>query len=123
MNISMSLEEYEALSSLARKGRTADELRAVDSFLKSLDAKNSIVRYEVWVQWQETDSPLPPTANFPTVWPPELRAHMERFDRPIAKTDVEALLLKKARAPMSILVTKDPAGVLGWTEIDQFFLT
>ena len=36
---------------------------------------------------------------------------------------VEAMLEVQARNPNNVLVTKDPAARVGWTAIDDYFLT
>ncbi len=67
------------------------------------------------------NSPLPPNTNFPAKWPPELREYLSLVTRPIAKSDVQAVLKSKAISPMSVLVTSDPAALVGWAELDNFF--
>ena len=122
--LQLSQQDYEALIALARKGATsAEEQRQLDDFLKRLEKSNGIARYGLWVQRQEQDQPLPPTARFPEKWPPEMRFYIELVSRPIARADVEVVLKQHARKPVSILVTRDPGATVGWTELDQFFIT
>jgi len=122
-NLTISLEEFTALASLARAGAaTPDKRRTLETFLKSIEAKNNVKRYVVWVQWQEQDSPVP-TSDFPEKWPPEMRVLLERTDRPIAKSDVVTAVDKKASKPTNIMVTKDPGAVVGWTKLEDFFVT
>jgi len=124
MSFTLDQEQYEALISLARKGVGVDplELTRLDRFLRSIEKANGITRSFLWVQWQELSAPLPPGTKFPEVWPPELRKAIELISRPIAKTDVLQVLEKYASEPMSVLVTKDPAALVGWTPIDLFFV-
>lgn len=126
-NVTMSLEQYAALISLARAGASGpgdgDKMRALEVFLKDIDAANNVARYALLVQWQELDSPVPPGARFPDKWPPEMRFLLERTDRPIAKADVLAALKKVAKNPHEVMVTRDVGGVVGWTKIDDFFIT
>jgi len=128
--ISLDQSQYEALVALAREGVInadgtidQDRSRKLESFLRFVEEDNDIVRSTLWIQWQEANQPLPPNAQFPEKWPPELRAYIELTTRPIARADVDAVLAKKARVPMNVLVTKDPAAVLGWTDVDAFFIT
>ena len=124
MSVTLDQEQYLALASLARLGAdTPDKQRAVDSYLKSIEVANGMVRYALLVQWQETDTPLPPTTDFPEVWPPELRARVERVDRPIAKSDVQKVVDARSKNPTNILVTKDMGGIVGWTKLNDFFIT
>lgn len=123
--ISLQQQDYEALVALAREGAKSDpdRLRKLESFLQLIEKGSGINRYFLWVQWQEANQPLPPSTNFPEKWPPELRASIELVTRPIAKVDVEKLLEQRARKPMSVLVTPDPAGIVGWTELNTYFIT
>lgn len=126
--LSLNQADYEALVEFARQGTldvsgypVTEKARALDSFLRELESRNGIERYAVWVQWQEQDAPLPPGTTFPDKWPPELRFYLALTTRPIARADVDQLLRVKARSPISVLVTHDPGGQIGWTEIDVFF--
>jgi hypothetical protein len=126
--LSLSLEEYEALISLAREGTKDDAgqvnhdlAKRLDDFLLGIERANSFVRDGLWVQWQEADQPLPPTARFPEVWPPTQRAYIEYCTRRVTLSDVESVLRTQARRPLSVLVTKDPGATYGWTELSKHF--
>lgn len=119
MPLTITDEDYSALVELARKGAT-DKVY-LENFLRDIERRNGITRYFLLVQWQEMDTPLPPTTRFPEVWPPDYRAPLERLDRPIAKADVQELLSVKARRPVTVLVTRDPNGLVGWTAFDVYF--
>lgn len=124
MSLTVTQEEYESLITLARAGaKTAEQQRQLEAWLRLIEKKNNVVRYQLWVQWQEVDSPVPPTARFPEAWPPELRHFIQQFSRPVSKLDVQEALAKKARKPVTVLVTPDPAAELGWTPLDTFFST
>jgi hypothetical protein len=121
MDLTLSLDEYEALVALARSGvSTTDARRDFESFLGSIEKKNGITRYKLWIQWQEADSPQP-TQRFPESWPPQLRHYLELTTRPIARMDVDAVLKRKARRPVHVLVTPDPGAELGWTPVETYF--
>ena len=126
--ISLSQGEYETLIEYARQGTlqadgtvNVDKAAGLDAWLRWIEEKNGITRSFVWVQWQELDAPLPPGTNFPAKWPPNMRQPLTLVSRPINKSDVLALVDSKAKKPTSILVTKDPAGIVGWTALDEFF--
>lgn len=130
MNITLNEEQYSALVQLAREGARAasddprvaqDRIMRLEDFFRSIEKSNGVTRYLLWVQWQETDNPLPPTVRFPESWPPTQRQLIERLDRPIAKVDVDNLLAANAKKPVTVLVTVDPAGLVGWTEYDVYF--
>lgn len=124
MTLTLNQEQYLALVSLARAGATTpDQQRVLEKFLKDLESSNGMSRYSLLVQWQELESPLPPSTDFPAVWPPEMRALVERTDRPIAKVDVTKVVADKAKNPTNVLVTKDLGGIVGWTRLNDFFIT
>ena len=75
------------------------------------------------MQWQELDAPMPAGARFPDKWPPEMRALIERTDRPIAKVDVNVVVKNMANNPREVMVTRDTSGLVGWTKLDDFFIT
>ncbi len=126
--LSLDQQQYEALVAFARRGTLTaggqvreHEAHALEAFLVDLERKNGIERNAIWLQWQEQDVPLPPNTNFPEKWPPEYRAYIALVGRAVARVDVDAVLKSKARKPTSVLVTKDPAAKVGWTELDVFF--
>jgi len=123
-------QQYEALIALAQEGTKLpdgsidpEKSRQLDSFLRLIEKANGVTRSIVWVQWQELDSPLPPGTRFPDKWPPELRRKIELVTRPVARVDVDALLAAYARKPLTILCSRDPAGILGYTPLEDFFTT
>lgn len=129
LQFTLTQEQYEALIKLANDGTLlpdgsvdVEKSRRLDEFLRSIELANNVKRSIVWVQWQEQDAPLPPGTDFPDKWPPELRQKIELITRPVARADVDALLRAKARRPITILCSRDPAGVLGYTPIDSFFV-
>lgn len=124
MNITLNAEQYTALVALARRGAVAegtDAILKLEEFLRQTEKQAGVTRFFLWVRWQEAKQPLPPTTNFPSVWPPSLQQIIERLDRPIARVDVEAMLKENATNPATVLVTQDPAGQVGWTELNVYF--
>jgi len=121
--------QYEALIEFARRGTRDDAgvvdteaSRQLDEFLKFIEVANGITRDGVWIQWQELDQPLPPTANFPAEWPPKQRYWLEFIGRRVSKADVDAAVEHQARTAHNVMVTKDPGARVGWTPVDLFFV-
>jgi hypothetical protein len=115
-------EEYDALVALALEGATTEERkREISSFVGFIDEANDIVRRTLWVQWQETDTPLPAGIRFPETWPPEMRKKIERRDRDIGREDVKKVLEQYAVRPINVMVTNDIGGILGWTLLADYF--
>lgn len=126
--LSLSQSEYETIVEFGRRGTlnsdgtvNQDSALAFNSWLEALERRNGIERSFVWVQWQEQNAPLPPGTVFPNKWPPEMRAYIALVSRPVALVDVEAVLEKQARNPTAVLVTRDPAASVGWTELNVYF--
>lgn len=124
MTFELSQEQYEALISLARTGAATDpnKQRQLESWLRLIEKANGVTRDLVVVLWQELDAPLPPGTFFPTQWPPELKRTVELVTRPVARADIDKVLEVHARNPLAVMCTKDPAGILGLTPIDDFFI-
>lgn len=124
-DFTLNQEQYEALIALARQGTAGDEQKTIEleQWLKLIEQQNGIERDFLWVQWQEMSAPLPSMANFPEVWPPQLRHPIELISRRIARADVEAVLEVQAVNPTAVLVTPDPNAQVGWSTLDQYFIT
>ena len=125
MEFTLSQEQYEALVALARAGASSDpnRQRRLEDFLLAIEKDNGITRSFVLVRWQELGQPLPIGTFFPTTWPPQLQRSIEFVSRPVAKVDVERMLAVHATSPTSVMCTRDPAGILGFKPIDDFFVT
>lgn len=127
LQFTLSQEQYEALIALAREGAIAtanpNKIRELEEWLKLIEKDNGIKRSFVLVQWEELNATLPPGTFFPTKWPPNLRASIELVTRAVSKADVVTMLGQRAKNPVTVLCTRDPAGVVGWTPLDDFFPT
>lgn len=120
-DLTITQEQYEALVALARAGAAPDKLRDIDNWLLLIEQQNGIKRSFLLIQWQEQDQPLPPAVRFPETWPPNMRYALELTSREICRDDVDKVLKKRASRPTNVLVTKDPGGTLGWTQLEVFF--
>jgi hypothetical protein len=122
-NLTLTITQYTALVALARVGavmQNADQT-ALEQFLVSIEKANGVTRYLLWVRWQELDEPLPSNVSFPTTWPSNLSQMIQIINRPVALTDVQAVLTSKAKNPTNVMVTPDPNAALGWSTLNQFF--
>lgn len=121
--MNLTLEQYESLVALARAGGAADSRKLVElnQWFKLIEKQNGLTRDFLLIQWQELSGPVPLVTRFPEVWPPQLRRAIELVTRPICRADVDAVLKQYASEPLSALVTRDPAGLVGWTSLDDFF--
>lgn len=129
MAITLSQEQYEALIALAQRGTvdpdgSMNQERAVglDTFLRDIERSNNITRYSLWVRWQDPTAPLPPGVRFPKTWPPELQYFLQFITRPIAKKDVLKVVGDRTKNAVNVMVTRDPAALLGWTKLEDHFV-
>lgn len=122
MAITMTDEQYEQLVGLARRGMDAnDGQRSLNDFLVTIEESNDIVRYLLWVRWQEVGQVHPVNKPFPDGWPPTQQVKIERLSTPVSRADVEVAVADRGVNPVGILVSEDPGGQLGWSTIDQYF--
>jgi len=128
-SISLTLEQYEALISLARRStvnpdNSIDQQQAnvLDAFLLEIEQDNDITRSSLFIRWQDPTAPLPPGIRFPETWPPSLQYFLQLLTRPIAKSDVIALVAARTSNAVNIMVTQDPAGLVGWSKLEDFFV-
>lgn len=124
ITFTLNLEQYESLVSLARAGTVSDpnKARQLEKWLRLIEESNNVERDLVVVLWQELNQPLPPGTFFPTKWPPELKKTVELTTRRVARADIDKVLEAHAKTPISVMCTRDPAGILGLTPIDDFFI-
>lgn len=129
MTLTLSQEQYEALIALAQRSTVdpdgslnQDRALALQAFLADIEKTNSIKRYALWVRWQDPTAPLPPGVRFPATWPPELQYFIQFISRPVAKADVLSVVAARTPNALNILVTPDPAGLVGWTKVNDFFV-
>ena len=122
-------DEYEALIALAQKSTvnpdgTINQTAALNlqNFLTSIEKANGITRSSLFIRWQDPAQPLPPTTRFPVSWPPTLQYFLQFISRPIAKSDVLTVVNARTTNAQNVMVTPDPAGLVGWTAIDQYFV-
>ena len=120
MDMTLTQDEYTALVTLARRGAD-DPVILEQALLRPIERRNGIIRYYLMVQWQDAAGVVPIGTEFPGNWPANLRAAIEQVDTPINRQQVEQMVALRANKPVSILVTSDPNGQVGWSELDQWF--
>lgn len=114
-DVTMTRSQYEALLGLADSIFSVDVRKLRDA----IDAANGVVRYQVLVRWQDVGGKYPPRIDLGLGWPQQLSGKLE-LERPISKEDVLDFLASRANNPVSVMVTTDEDGVVGWTELDEF---
>ena len=115
MAISMSRAEYDALVDAGLTANTAEIERLRDL----IDVANGITRYRLFIRWQDVGGDPPTRIELGQGWP-ALETFLLEQELPIAREDVNKVTETQASNPVSIQVTLDRNGVVGWTEIDLF---
>lgn len=86
-----------------------------------INQRNELNFCTLWVQWTERGQPLPIEASFPMRWPAEWRYRLDLFNRTPTRRDVVEILSRQASRPVDVLVTYDPAALVGWSRLDVLF--
>lgn len=115
MSISLSRDQYDLLLSYARRERAPDEL--LDDTQRRIDAANGVRRFALNIRWMARGGAAPTRIDIGKGWPPT-QQFLLKMDRAITREDVNAILRAQPSTPVSVNVTSDPRGVVGWTELD-----
>lgn len=125
----LSQEQYESLIALAQASTVnpdgsinQDKALVLDAALRDIESANGVTRYSLFIRWQDPLAPLPPGVNFPATWPPTLQFFLQLVTRPISKADVLTVVQQRTPKALNVMVTPDPAGLVGWTQIDAYFV-
>lgn len=115
MPITMSRAEYDALiaAGLAADTTEIERLQAI------IDETNSITRYRLQIRWQDIGGTRPTHIELGLGWPTD-QSFLLELERPIERADVDTVTSTQAQNPVSIMVTRDPAGVVGWTLVGDY---
>lgn len=115
-DITMPRARYDALYAAVE----ASDLTEIQRLIDLTDEDNDVRRYILWVRWQNVGGEPPPVTH-PGAWPP-LVSQRIRLERPITRTDVEAVVAANAvGASASVHVTPDRNGAIGWSTLDSYF--
>lgn len=114
MTVSISDPLYAALRTAVIEGNTAEATRLLDL----VDQANGIRRYFLSIRWQDVGGRPPPRAEIMN-WPKD-QTYLLELDRPISRADVDQVLAQKARNPVSVMVTPDRQGRVGWTLLGDY---
>lgn len=114
-NVSLTRDQYDLLLEYAY-GTIVSDVALVE-MQRKIDAANGIKRYALLLRWMETGGAAPTRIELGKGWPVS-QQFLLKMDRPIAREDVDNILRTQATRPVSVTVTPDVRGVLGWTELE-----
>ena len=113
--VTLTRSQYDALLAAARQANP----QAADQLRREIDAANGITRYFLYIRWQDVGGKAPPRIELGKGWPVNQTYQLELLRR-IARADVDDVLRTNAVNPVSIMVTPDRQGVVGWTLINDY---
>jgi hypothetical protein len=115
MDITITRPQYDALRNAIIANDEAETIR----LLSLIEIANGIKRYFLYIRWQDVGGTPPPRIELGKGWPKDQTYTLE-LDRAIARSDVDTVLATQARNPVSVMVTPDRAGNVGWTLINDY---
>lgn len=114
-NITMTREQYEALSNLAIGENTAVATPMRDA----IDRANGIRRFYLNIRWEDVGGVPPPRIELGKGWPPA-QTYLLVLERRISRADVDQVLTQNTKNPTNVQVTPDRYGVVGWSLIADY---
>ena len=116
MTVSITDDDWQALVGAILKDETDD----LNVLLERVDNQNSLTRYYIYIKWMDGAAPRPGEQQPIEEWPPWVTDWFVQYT-PFTKEWVEDYVASRTTNPIYILVTDDPAGDVGWYELDVFF--
>lgn len=114
-NLTITRNQYDALLSAAL-AHNDDQILELK---KLIDKANGITRYILNISWQDIGGQPPARISLGQGWPGSTAFKLE-LERKISRADVDSVLRTQAANPQIVLVTPDPNGLVGWTEIEEY---
>ena len=115
-NVTVKSADWESLVGAVLKQETDD----LNTLLTRVDAQNSLNRYYLYVKWQDAGAKRPGPDDPIQDWPPWGFDWFVSYSR-FTKDFVEDFVARQSTNPLTILVTDDPAGEVGWYLLEDFF--
>lgn len=115
--VTLTRSQYESLLAAI----DGDEQVDTAAIRAAIDSANGIQRFLLRIRWLETggSTAVPFSIREGGDWPPQQTFEL-RQDRAIAREDVDDVVRTQATNPVDVQVTPDPAGVVGWTGVDDY---
>lgn len=101
---------------LVSRVQATDPLKSqeVEQLWAEIDRQNSIQTYVAWVRWRDANAAPPRMSEPPASWPPQYQAQIT-LAVPITKQYLVDFVAARTPNPAGIWITRDPAGLVGWT--------
>lgn len=106
--------QYNSLILAARGDTTID----VDKLERAINQANDIKRFNLWIRWYTVGGSTALPFDLDN-WPADQQYRLIQT-RAIAREDVDAVLRANGQNAIDPMVTFDPRGKVGWTELDVY---
>lgn len=119
MAITLKDSQYATLMLYAETGASGQgKLTEFETLRQSIETDNGIKTYVLVLSYQEVPV-VPAPVNTTGAYPPGSRKTL-RLTRPITRQDVDDALRDVATTEELTLVTPDPLGVVGWSQLSDY---
>lgn len=119
MTITLKDSQYATLMLYAEVGAAGRaKLTEFEELRRSIEADNGVQTYVLVISYQEVPV-APAPVNYSGEYPPGVRKTL-RLNRPITRQDVDDLLRDVPTTEELTLVTPDPLGVAGWSQLSAY---
>lgn len=114
-NLTITRVQLDALVAAGLAGDT-DEVERLRDLVY---AANDITLYRLSIRWQDAGGQPPPRIELGKGWP-EDQTYLLELERAISRNDVDVVLNTQATNPVTVMVTPDPDGNVGWTLLEDY---
>jgi len=120
MTVTLTEEQYTTLAGWAESYGTAEDMYTTIRELTDLiERANSMTRQFLLVRWRDANAQY--QGDLGTDWPPQHQQQLLRFTTPWTYEDVMDAVNAQTTNPVTVEVTSDRTGTVGWYAIDDWF--
>ena len=120
MTVTLDREDYITLAAWAENyGLANNRYSSIRELTERIELANDLDRHHVMVRWRDANAR--PVGGTGWDWPPLHTQTLLRFGAPWTYDEVLATVMAQTTNPVTIEVTQDRTGLVGWYDIDTFF--
>lgn len=119
MTVTLTEDQFVTLTGWAEAYGTANNLfRPIRDFTEQIENANGLTRQFLYVRWRDANA-----RQEAGTWdyPPQYTQLLLRYTTPWTYEEVLAVVAARTSNPVSIEVTRDRSGAVGWHDLDTFF--
>ncbi len=119
-NVTLSVEDYTTLAGWSESYGVAQDLyMSIREMTERIERANGLTRQYLMVRWRDGNALHP--SGFGSDWPPQYTQSLVRYTDPWTYDDVMAVVNAQTSKPVTVQVTTDRTGTVGWYDIAAFF--